>query len=165
MLPSAARVAARHLARRGVLQFKGPISPGHPEWGSSYKLPVSADRFVHFTTSRRADEILEAGRLLMNPPYKKMGIDVVNGISTIYGAFVPGVQLSHVRSTAKKELDHVVALVFKTNTRPDYGRREEVVWTRDVVLKGPRVLPLDKGASLIMGSPERIEDDDLVNYT
>ncbi len=51
--------------------------------GDFYLMDLSRDRFVHFTTRDRAAEIMESGRLLMRPPYKKFGIDAVAAVSTV----------------------------------------------------------------------------------
>lgn len=156
MNPSASRVASRWLMAR-KLRRGDPRLADEPEEGHTYHMDVADDLFVHFTTSSRANEILASGKLLMRPPHKKFGIDVVNGISAVYGEFLPGVQLNHVRSVAKKQHDHVVALVFKTRVPPEYGMVEEVIWKRDVPLTAPRILPLDKGVSMLMSTPERLQ--------
>lgn len=168
MDPSSLRVASRWLSAKGIspLQLVRLLDPEDPRWGALYEMPIQKDTFVHFTLASRAKAIVEQGRLLMKPPHPKFGIDAVNAISTVYGEFIPGVQLTHLRSIAKREKDSIVALVFKTNTKPQYGMAEEVVWKRDVALQGARIFPLAKGVSLIMGSPVRLTgQQDQILYT
>lgn len=113
--------------------------------GDFYLMDLSRDRFVHFTTRDRAAEIMESGRLLMRPPYKKFGIDAVAAVSTVWGMFLPGVQTTHYKR------DDLVAVVFQTNTLPEYGVPEEVIWKRDVVLKGAKIVSFDKAKSMLQG--------------
>jgi hypothetical protein len=122
-----------------------------------YEMSVKDDRFVHFTTKERAKEILETGKLLMDPPYKKFGIDVVNAVSTTYGSYVPTVAVTHLKG-------QIVSLIFKTNTEPDYGVAEEVIWKTDVNLIEPKIESKEKGISLIKNTPEKIDDQEEVIY-
>jgi len=122
-----------------------------------YEMSVKDDSFVHFTTKERAKEILEKGKLLMDPPYEKFGIDAVNAVSTTYGSFVPTVTVTHLKGQA-------VSLIFKTNTEPDYGVAEEVIWKTDVNLIDPKIVSKEKGISLLKGTSEKIDDQDQVLY-
>ncbi len=118
--------------------------------GDFYLMDLSRDRFVHFTTRDRAAEIMESGRLLMRPPYKKFGIDAVAAVSTVWGSFLPGVQTTHIDSD-KRDL---VGIVFQTRTMPEVGYPEEVLWKKDVVLVNPKVVPYAKAKGMIRGSSD-----------
>jgi hypothetical protein len=118
--------------------------------GDFYLMDLSRDRFVHFTTRDRAAEIMESGRLLMRPPYKKFGIDAVMAVSTVWGSFVPGVQTTHIDS----DLRDLVGVVFQTRTMPKVGYPEEVLWKQDVVLVNPKVVPYAKAKGMIRGASD-----------
>lgn len=114
-----------------------------------FLIPTRKDKFVHFTTHARALQILASGKLLFNPPHHKMGIDAVTAVSLVWGSYVPRVQTDHL-----KKLDEpLVALIFQTTTRPDYGRLDEVVWESDVVLKNPKVVSFEKGVAALQRAP------------
>lgn len=131
--------------------------------GKLYYMPLSKDTFVHFTPARRAVEILASGKLLMSPPYKKMGIDAVAAVSTTWGWSTPKVQTTHIKSAPGE--GPPMAIVFKTATMPDTAYVEEVLWHRDVALSGARLVSASKGASLLRNTPERLPDDqDQVSY-
>ena len=118
--------------------------------GDFYLMELSLDRFVHFTTRDRAAEIIESGRLLMRPPYKKFGIDAVAAVSTVWGSFVPGVQTTHIDSD-KRDL---VGVVFQTRVMPEVGYPEEVLWKQDVVLVNPKVVSYAKAKGMIRGASD-----------
>ena len=118
--------------------------------GDFYLMDLSRDRFVHFTTRGRAAEIMESGRLLMRPPYKKFGIDAVAAVSTVWGSFLPGVQTTHIDAD-KRDL---VGVVFQTKVMPEVGYPEEVLWKQDVVLVNPKVVPYAKAKGMIRGSSD-----------
>jgi poly(A) polymerase len=122
-------------------------------------LPVEDDIFVHYTTPERAKQILESGKLLMRPPYEKFGIDAVNAVSTSYGWDVPGVQSTHIKNG-----DELVAIKFRTKTKPEYGSPEEVVWHEDVELIDPEVISQKDAVETLRSAPFKISEDDLVIY-
>jgi hypothetical protein len=123
---------------------------------------VTKDEFIHFTLASRAQQILDAGKILMRPPYQKFGSDVVAAVSLHWGKFVPGVQTTHIKVTPE---DPLVAIRFKTSTMPTYGYVEEVVWNRDVILKSAKVIPYDIGVALLRGSSVSLGDYDRVSYS
>jgi orotate phosphoribosyltransferase len=136
--------------------------PQHEKYGDKFFLmDVRKDRFVHFTPRSRAEQILRDGKLLMRPPYKKFGIDAVGAVSTVWGQFVPGVQTTHIKLEPG---DEMVAIVFQTNTVPEYGYPEEVVWKQDVALRNPQVVSASKGQSLIARAPQKLPEDSQVRY-
>lgn len=106
-----------------------------------YYQDLSSDTFVHFTTLQKAKEIIASGKLLMNPPYDKIGIDAVCAVSLTFGTNVPNVQQSGK--------PNMVAIIFKTDTVPSYGVQEEVVWHQDVNLIDPKVIMVSKALSLL----------------
>lgn len=121
-------------------------------------LHVKNDAFVHFTTSERAKQILESGKLLMSPPYKKFGTDTVDAVSLTYGESVPGVQTTHIKG---KDL---VAVKFRTKTKPRYGYQEETKWDQDVDLIGPEIISAKDAVKAINQSPHKIGEMDQVIY-
>ncbi len=143
-------------------QASNPLKQMECEFDGAYHLiDVSKDRFIHFTPRSRAAQILKDGKLLMRPPYKKMGIDAVNAVSLVWGQFVPGVQTSHTKLDPG---DDLVGIVFQTTTTPDYGFVEEVVWKRDVALRNPKVVSFSQGKGLLSRAPVQIGDGDQVRY-
>jgi len=128
-----------------------------------YLAPLKLDRFIHFTTLSRANQVMEAGKLLMKPPYQKFGPDEVYAVSTIFGTYLPGVQFTHTRSKNKGS-DPIVAIVFRTPTVPKGAHVEEVYWDRDVVLRDAKIVPLSAGRSLIQKSPVKLSDREFVVY-
>lgn len=149
------------LLRGGVIQKVGEFRGGA---GAVYLVPdVRKDRFVHFTTEKRALQIGMTRKLLMNPPYKKFGIDAVAAVSAVWGEPVPGVQTTHYDRTAPGE--RLVAVLFTTTTPPMYGHREEVIWERDVTLTSVRVVSLQKGMRILQQAPVSIDSDATVYYT
>ena len=118
-----------------------------------YYQDASDDVYVHFTTPERAKQILEVGKLLMNPPYRKFGTDTVNAVSSTYGMHKPTVQHTHHGE------DEVVAIVFKTDTIPKIGFPEEVVWKSDVNLINPKVVSHDAGANMLDKFKPDVDED------
>ena len=125
--------------------------------GVVWEMDVSKDQFVHFTTFERARQIVDAGKLMMNPPYAKFGGDAVYAVSAVWGDSVIGTQTTHIKGK------NIVAIVFQTNTKPKYGFVEEVVWERDVILRNPKIVTKNKGLSLIRGA-NSVTGDDMVRY-
>lgn len=115
-----------------------------------WEMDLDQDHFVHFTSSKRASEILASGKLLYHPPYKKFGIDKIGAISLVWGAYAPGVQTTHIQADKEGGL---VAVMFKTDTKPGTSFPEEVLWDRDVVLKQAKVLPVSMAVSLLQRAP------------
>lgn len=131
-------------------------------FGKSYLGDVSRDTFIHFTPKSRAEQIVKAGRLLMKPPYDKFGTDTVDAVSLTYGSYVPGVQVTHTKTTPG---DPMVAVVFKTAVKPTVGYSEEVKWNRDVPFRGrAKIVPLNRAVSMLRSTPEKISGDDMVRY-
>jgi hypothetical protein len=126
-------------------------------------MDISKDEFIHFTTRSRAEEIVKAKKLLMNPPYSKFGTDTVDAVSTTYGKLTPSVQINHISKHTGDE--DIVAILFKTKTKPDYGVVEEVKWKQDVDLISPKIISKEDAEQRIKNTPEKIDDmDDMVFY-
>jgi hypothetical protein len=149
------RVALRYLA-------DAKSSPLERVTKDSWFMPLAKDRFVHFTTEARADQIIKSGKLLMRPPHDKFGTDTVDAVSLTYGKLVPGVQYTHITRSDPKA--PIVGVVFQTDTVPKVGFREEVKWAQDVHLKSPSIVSFGEAQSLIRGSPESIPESDHVLY-
>lgn len=125
------------------------------DWDTWYQMDLSQDEFVHFTTLSRAKEIVESGRLMMNPPYEKFGTDTVDGVSLVYGTHLPGVQWTHTQTT---EDDPLVAIRFKTNVLPNRATVEEVKWITDVPLINPQIISKEEAVGLLQNTPEDIDE-------
>lgn len=131
--------------------------------GKLYYMPLSQDTFVHFAPKDRAEAIVASGKLLMNPPYPKSGIDVVAAVSAVWGTLVRRTQITHLIKHVRPD-NPVVAVVFKTNVKPEQSYVEEVLWQRDVPLVGARIVPVSKGMAMLKNTPEQIGEDDMVTY-
>lgn len=125
------------------------------DWDTWYQMDLSQDEFVHFTTMSRAREIIESGRLLMNPPYEKFGTHTVDAVSLVYGTHLPGVQWTHTKTD---ESDPIVAIRFKTNVLPNRASVEEVKWLTDVPLLNPQIISKEEAVSLLENTPEEIDE-------
>lgn len=151
------RVAARHLA----MDVVGALTDtGEQTWqgGTVWQMDVSKDEFIHFTPVARAQEILESGKLLHRPPYKKFGGDAVYAVSTQWGGFEPRVATTHYGDV------DLVGILFKTSAKPKVGFWEEVSWDRDVPLKQARIVPYSKAVGMLRRTPHQIDPDDMVVY-
>jgi hypothetical protein len=140
---------------------------GSDAWARKYYyLNVSNDSFVHFTTSKRAQEIVESKKLLLDSPYGGMGAYGVFAISLTYGVYVPGVATTHIETWAKNEDSEIVAVKFKTHTVPKkLCYIEEVSFgEQDVPLINPTIITKNEAIGLIRNSPEKISEDDHVVY-
>lgn len=140
------------------------IDTGNKTWsgGTIWYMDLSKDEFVHFTPASRAIEIKKDGKLRMNPPYQKFGVDGVFAISTQWGSWFPSTQTTHIDSP-----EPLMAVVFKTSTVPDESFAEEVIWHQDVSLKNIRVVPAKVAERMIRRAPYANilnPDDDMVRY-
>lgn len=117
------------------------------------------DSFIHFTTAKRAEEILASGKLLVNPPYQKFGIAGVQAISVNHGNYVPGTQNTHIDTS---DDSGIVAVWFTTNTLPKYGYVEEVIWSKDVNLVKAKIISKDDAISRL--GHNAIDVDDMLFY-
>ena len=115
-----------------------------------FEMSVEEDEFVHFTTAKRASEIIESKKLLTNSPYKKFGQDSVTAVSLTYGEFVPNIQTTHIPI----DEGQVVAIKFKTNTAPQIGFVDEVSWQQDVYLIDPKIITANSAINMIKETPE-----------
>lgn len=148
MLHPLVKAAFRAEALRPVL-----IPQGEKYGMASYKMDLTRDRFVHFTSSDRALQILASKKLMMNPPHEKFGGDAIYAISTVWGRWVPRTQTTHIKG-------NLVGVVFQTTDRPDYGHPEEVVWHHDVALKSPKVVSYNQGVALVKKAQGRPPESD-----
>jgi len=123
----------------------------------SYQMNISEDRFVHFTTAERAEEIMNSGKLLMDSPYEKFGIDAITAVSVVWGKPVHGVQVSHIEGEP-------VAVLFSTSTIPQSGFVEEVIWKEDVILNNAEVISVAHANSMLSQTADFIGEFDVVTY-
>lgn len=137
-----------------------PVEYENSMGGQFYLADVRQDRFVHFTPTSRALGILKDGKLKVNPPYQQFGGSGVYAISLVYGAYVPGTQVTHI----KPDEGELVGIVFETTAVPERGYIEEVSWNRDVPLKRARIVPARQAVGMLSNTPERIGGQDQVFY-
>jgi len=158
-----ARVVCAYLNKYSSGQGKRPGDYlGQDKSGFKYyHLDVKDDKFVHFTTSKRAQEIIQSGTLMLDAPYEGSGAYGVFAVSLTYGEIVPGLALSHVTKEARNEGSQVVAVAFKTDTVPmKVGYPEEVSWgEQDVRLIDPKVISVDDAVQMIKRAPCSLEDN------
>lgn len=133
---------------------------GESTWGggTTWRMNLNDDRFVHFTPVDRAEEVVASGKLLNRPPYKKFGGDAVYAVSTVWGSWVPRTQTTHY---GRVEL---VGIFFTTTTKPKIGYSEEVLWDRDVTLKTAKIIPFSKAVNMLRKTPHPVGEDDRVLY-
>lgn len=159
-----ARIHAQYWQSRAQ-QPQGPglRDTGEETWsgGKVYRADVEHDTFVHFTPQSRAQQIIESGKLLTDPPHKKFGIEGVQAVSLGYGDYTPEVQTTHTKTDEK---DPLVAVVFRTQTSPSHGYIEEVQWDQDVALHEPRIVSSEEAQKMMKESPHKITGDDMVVY-
>lgn len=115
-------------------------------YGSTVSAVLADDEFLHFTTMSRAKEIIQSGKLLMEPPYKKFGTDTVDAVSVKNGIWLPSVQFIHTKTNNN---DPIVAVLFKTNTHPYAAYPEEVKWNTDVPLINAKIISKDQAQRLL----------------
>lgn len=142
------RLASRFLAAHVPLRI---LTQDHS--GTHWEMELRRDQFIHFTTSLRALKILASGKLEYDPPNKLPGASGVHAVSTVWGAYVPEVQ-RFIDRNVEGEGD-VVAVLFKTTTKPKIGFLEEVIWDRDVVLKNEKVISAQQAVRLLQRTPLR----------
>jgi hypothetical protein len=158
--PSTGGVIAtvRRLAR-STGGLRGPFKDKHDN--TIYKMDIGKDRFIHFTTPEAAKAIVKSKKMLLKPPgVKGFGASGVFGVSLVWGWYVPGVQLTHIKSP------HIVAVVFTTAHKPRPGNYvEEVVWNSDVPLKTVKVVSKGEAIRLLKKVPFPLKDEQaLVTY-
>lgn len=122
-------------------------------YGNVVNAALADDEFLHFTPLSRAKQILQSGKLLMNPPYKKFGTDSVDAVSVRHGQFNPGVQFTHTPTTPD---DPIVAIHFKTKILPYAAYPEEVKWNTDVPLLNATII--NKAQAQKMLKPPKDQD-------
>ena len=124
------------------------------------KIKVKDDVFIHFTPRKNLDSILKFDGLQKNPPgIQKRGIDAITAVSLKWGKYVPEVQTQGI-----KDRD-IVAIIFKTLTKPKYGYVEEVVWGRDLKFNGkPKIVSFQQGINLLKKANTLKDEDEMVEY-
>lgn len=118
-----------------------------------YFMPLSKDFFYHYTYADRVDEILEDGHLRPNHimDSDSPGAQGVYAISGTWGWDVPSVQISGGK---KKRIKEMVALKFKTDTKPKAGFVVEVRWDKPVKIKGAEVISISEARRQLKGRKE-----------
>lgn len=144
---------------KGTGGLRGPFVEKGKHWSSDtyYKMDVKRDRFIHFTTVEAAQAIAKSKKLLLHPPgVQHFGPVGVFAVSLVWGWYVPGTQLTHIKSDKP-----LVAVVFTTDTVPDgAAHHEEVYWGKDVKLKKVQVVSKGKAIQLLKRVPFPLKDED-----
>jgi hypothetical protein len=144
---------------KGTGGLKGPFVEKGQHWSSDtyYKMDVTKDRFIHFTTVEAAKAIAKSKKMLLRPPgVEHFGPVGVFAVSLVWGWYVPGTQLTHIKSDKP-----LVAVVFTTSTVPDgAAHHEEVYWGKDVKLKAVQVVSKGKAIQLLKRVPFPLKDED-----
>ncbi|NIT79677.1 MAG: hypothetical protein GWN58_33515 [Anaerolineae bacterium] len=156
---SAGNAPRAEVKGKGTGGLKGPFVEKGKYWASDtyYKMDVTKDRFIHFTTVEAAQSIAKSKKLLLRPPgVQHFGPVGVFAVSLVWGWYVPGTQLTHIKSDKP-----LVAVVFTTNTVPDgAAHHEEVFWDKDVKLKTVQVVSKGKAIQLLKRVPFPLKDED-----
>ncbi len=144
---------------KGTGGLKGPFVEKGKYWASDtyYKMDVTKDRFIHFTTVEAAKSIVKSKKMLLHPPgVRHFGPVGVFAVSLVWGWYVPGTQLTHIKSDKP-----LVAVVFTTDTVPEgVAHHEEVIWEKDVKLKTVQVVSKGKAIQLLKRVPFQLKDED-----
>jgi hypothetical protein len=146
------------------LQYLG--KENHRYSDEYFFMNLQDESFIHFTSLKRAKEIIKNGKILLNPPIKNRlpGAYAVFAISLTYGSFLPGV-MSSVDKYSKMDGSEPVAIVFKTDTMPKVGFPEEVSFgEKDVNVLNSSIVSKEQGISMLKNTPEKIRDGQLVLY-
>ena len=131
----------------------------------SREIPVKLvdDSFVHFTYLSRAHQIISDGELRADSPNKEFaGIAGVQAVSVKHGAHVPGVQYQRLLGRDRDE--EVVAIHFKTNTKPKIGYPEEVIWPDNVNLINPKIISQNEAIRMLENNDVDDNDDFVLLY-
>ena len=165
--PESSRLTARKIIAQMRAVAEGPVPTGTTYTSApgteverddtEFKMDIDKDRFVHFTTAERAEEIMASGKLLMDSPYDKFGIDAVTAVSTVWGKPVHGVQVSHIEGD-------IVAILFSTSTIPQIGYSEEVIWKEDVILNNAEIISTAQALAMLEDTDDSIGEFDTVVY-
>lgn len=152
------RAAAKDKVAKSTGGLKGPFTEKH-KYGDEtfYTMDVGKDRFIHFTTVEAAKAIVASKKMLLRPPgVEHFGPVGVFAVSLVWGWYLPGVQLTHIKSDKP-----LVAVVFTTDTVPNVAaHHEEVIWTKDVKLKTVQVVSKGKAVQLLKKVPFPLKDED-----
>lgn len=127
----------------------------------TYSMSVKDDEFIHFTIKSHLMDIINQKRL--DSSLRSELFTSTFAISTVYGKFVPNTQL-FAGGGRKKDGTEFVAIKFKTNTPPEYGYVEEVVWHKPIELKSMSIMSVESAAALLKNTPYQIGEQDEVTY-
>jgi DNA-binding ferritin-like protein len=121
-----------------------------------YHINLSKDFFYHYTYANRVDDIIADGYLRPNhiEDNDAPGASGVYAISGVWGWDVYSVQMSGGKKSRAKEM---VALKFKTNTKPKRGFVEEIVWDKPVKLKDVEVVSIAQARRDLIGRKEQFQ--------
>ena len=95
-------IARTALLLVSILEAKGesPLRPTGVENQST--MDHTKDRYVHFTPTERAHQIVKSGKILADPPHEKFGPTSSFAVSTTYGSYVPRIQTTHYAGTSAR---------------------------------------------------------------
>jgi hypothetical protein len=125
-------------------------------------MSVKDDEYIHFTIKPHLMDIIKQKRL--DSSLRSELFTSTFAISTVYGKFIPNTQL-FAGGGRKKDGTEFVAIKFKTNTPPEYGYVEEVVWHKPIELKSMSIMSVESAAELLKNTPYQIGGQDQVIYS
>jgi hypothetical protein len=146
---------------KGTGGIKGPFPLKSDPETFYYRMEVSKDRFIHFTTPEAAKAIVQSKKLLLKPPGGKTapGASGIFAVSLVWGHWAPQVQTTHIPSK------HLVAITFMTNVVPDdIAQEEEVKWHKDVPIKNAKIVSYGTGKRLLQKAPFPLPEDHMIWY-
>jgi len=138
-----------------------------PRWnyGKYFRMNIEDDSFIHFTTQKRANEIMQSGVIQLNPPYSGY-VKAVFAVSVTYGVWFPSVQTTHIKSwmdVTGYDDTPLVAVHFMTDIKPIGSHKTEVVWHQDVPLLTADIISVSEAKDMIENN-NQLSDDDEVHY-
>ena len=147
-----------------------------------FNFPLNKESFIHFTPNDSVESILQDQQLGRED-------HVVFAVSTSYGIWFPVVQFNHILNKSDKfpisrddlknapknkiqyiqrlvysPKNHISAIHFQTNDKPDRGSVEEVYWSRPIQIKNAKVIDIRMAINRLKNTPYQIGENDTVEY-
>lgn len=93
-------IARSWLLIHSLWEAESPLRPTGRE--DELTMDHTKDRYIHFTPTDRAHEIVKVGRILSDPPHERVGPSGAYAVSTTYGSYVPDVQTTHFAKSSPR---------------------------------------------------------------
>lgn len=150
----------------------------------NFEMKLKDETFIHFTLTESISAILES-KYITVPAF---------AVSCTYGIWLPVVQFNHIINKKKQNLfnpatlknisknpkladkyknfsmpnfsQDISAIIFKTNTTPKFGRKEEVYWeAENINLIEAKLLSTREAINILKHTPKTIEENDIIYYS